>query len=325
MVTFVTLRVWKSLNSNPVHLFAKVLVSAVVLTIIIEHGFVQLLGRPIRAVLHITFQEVQIRNQLSFNRFIPFFGILIAGVVHRCSVLRNQLADRSSRPKSLAGGVDKMLALIMSSDPFAAPIRPVVIAFGIASLVIFFYETQKNGDDGPRYRLYHPLTSIVPIVAYTVIRSSYRCLRAVHLELPAKLARISLETHLLHHHVWLAGDGTAILRTGLFTRNGGWASAVGWNVETLVITIVFLWASYHAQKAALALTAWIVGDQDTRAAGASSDGLLGTTTGSDDARRGSSATSWIPSRGKPQGLLRDPRVRVGALLLGLWAWNMYFN
>ena len=100
------------------------------------------------------------------------------------------------------------------------------------------------------YNWWQPYISAIPILCYIVLRNALRVFRNYHSAVFAWLGRCSLETYVLQYHIWLAADTKGLLRLGL------WDSGI----ETVVLTAVFFWVSWHTAEATHTLTRWIVGD-----------------------------------------------------------------
>jgi N-acetylneuraminate 9-O-acetyltransferase len=61
------------------------------------------------------------------------------------------------------------------------------------------------------YRTTHAYCGIIPILAYVYMRNLTPWLRRHTLHLWQRLGHITLETYLLHHHIWLSSNGQTLL------------------------------------------------------------------------------------------------------------------
>lgn len=287
-----------------------------------------------------------VRWELSMDRFVPHLGVLAAVLAHRANVIKSAYARRQAaqvhirsplpgtpmsvpgqlRPRLLqergptaaaavaaAGSnsaVDRALAAFLFPDEALAPIYPGLLALAFLNFLLFFLETQLNSgwwQDRALYDAVHPYISCAPVVTYALLRGgSYASVRRAHLALPTALGRIALESHVLQRHIWLAGDGSGLLRIGLAWSRGvpvggpvragthpgdcgggrggggsGWTTQAGWRLETLIVTAVFLWACWRTRAATETLGRWALGG------GSVSDGNQSSTAHDGDLESGS--------------------------------------
>ncbi len=62
-----------------------------------------------------------------------------------------------------------------------------------------------------QYNSTHPYLFWVPLLAYVAIRNSFSWLRKYHLGLLARMGKVTLETYLMQHHIWLAANAKALV------------------------------------------------------------------------------------------------------------------
>ncbi|KAL8347090.1 hypothetical protein RB601_003335 [Gaeumannomyces tritici] len=355
--------------------------------------------------------------ELSMDRFVPHLGLLFAVLTYRANVIKLAYARRQvaqahirsplpgtpmsvpgqPRPKLLrergppaaaamaaAGSnntVDWALASFLFPDEALAPIYPGLLALAFLNIPLFFLETQLSSgwfQDRALYDAVHPYISCAPVATYALLRGgSYAPMRRAHLALPAALGRVALESHVLHRHVWLAGDGSGLLRIGLaWSRGvpaggpvrpgahggggggGGWIAQTGWRLETLVVTVVFLWVCWRARTAAETLGRWALGggggggdnhsaplpDGDLESGSDGADGRSYRLDTLDPGLPGLREPSPARYRhehqpgqlrkdhpgdqqgaGRAKGLRQDPRLRVAVLLLVAWVSNLIYK
>ncbi|KAH7151677.1 CAS1 domain-containing protein [Dactylonectria estremocensis] len=100
------------------------------------------------------------------------------------------------------------------------------------------------------YRIWHPYTSFVPILAFVAIRNVASPLRNYTSKAMTWLGRCSLEAYVLQFHILLAGDTKGVLLIGAFKGDGSlldrWRSLV-------IIVPIFLWVSSMTATATVKL------------------------------------------------------------------------
>ncbi|KAL8381465.1 hypothetical protein RB595_005637 [Gaeumannomyces hyphopodioides] len=256
--------------------------------------------------------------ELSMDRFVPHLGLLVAVLSYRANIIKSAYARRQvaqahirsplpGTPMSVPGQprskllrergptaaaamaaagsnstIDWALASFLFPDEALTPIYPGLLALAFLNIPLFFLETQLSSgwfQDRALYDAVHPYISCAPVVTYALLRGgSYALVRRAHLALPAALGRIALESHVLHRHIWLAGDGSGLLRIGLaWSRGvpvggpvrpgahgggggcGGWIAQTGWRLETLAVTAVFFWVCWRARTSTETLGRWALG------------------------------------------------------------------
>lgn len=262
LVVYVTLRVFKRYNQDPLKLLLKLMLAAAITTLVI---FVpqplQLVSTISRVVFHSKWDSTEMSFRLRLDRYVVFFGMWTASLVHRMSVLRAnssipeyaQLVDPRTGQSSL---IDPVLAILEFPDYLSGPIKPLACGCSALSILCFTIITQTAIGNKELYNKVHPLTSWVPIVSFLILRNSYRRLRNMHLALPAAFGGISLELYVLQYHVWLGGDATAKLGMGLGDRfgNRSWLAVPNKYLEPLLIGGMFICVSVYARCATEALT-----------------------------------------------------------------------
>ncbi|KAH6654573.1 10 TM acyl transferase domain found in Cas1p-domain-containing protein, partial [Truncatella angustata] len=201
LVVFLTLRVFKNLNQDPVLLFAKVLIAAIVTSyFIFSQQPLRLLSRACLNVFRMHWDATEARFRLSLDRYIVFFGIVTASIVHRMSVIKD---------------------ILVFPDAHTKPIKPLACAFSALFILFFTVMNEKLVHEKEQYNDAHPYMSWIPILSFLILRNSHRRLRNSFMTLPAALGEISLETYVLQYHIWLGGDATAKLGFGIWKRYAG--------------------------------------------------------------------------------------------------------
>lgn len=94
-----------------------------------------------------------------------------------------------------------------------------------------------------------PYISPVVIVAYAILRNSTPNLRSKSSWALALVGRCALEIYILHHHMWLAGDGRGVL---LIIPGARWSL-----VNLALTTMMLLYTAHMVTRATRTVTGWV--------------------------------------------------------------------
>ncbi|KAK1595279.1 Cas1p-like protein [Colletotrichum navitas] len=325
-ITFVSLACCKKLNSNPVAFFLKTVAFATCTVYLVESTRApERLMSMLKAICGIYWDLSILRRHFETDRFIPWFGILTAAATHRVSVLRRRQHGINAQAlfERTNNALDHALLEIVHPERDAIPVKPIMILFSFAYLVIFIILAFVAGvyRNNNSYNAYHPYTSPWFVLSAIIARNSFRSLRELHVPLAAVLGQMSLELYVLHHHVWLASDGAGVLRIGN-------RSHVPRGVEVMIIAVVFLWASSKCHRSTLIIVSGLIGTwkEPTK------DGSLSRTLPvvKDDRRspvpwQNTAAAEKVVEGGNADISSVSPstlRLRIAGLLAVLWFGNM---
>ncbi|KAL0930817.1 cas1 domain-containing protein [Colletotrichum truncatum] len=256
-VTFATLACFRSLNGNPVAFFLKVVVLATCINFLVQSTHLpEMFLRILKLTSSIHWDVDILRSHFALDRFIPYFGILTAAAVHRVSVLKRRHHGISGWApfKRSNDALDRGLLEIAYPERDAIPLKPIVIFFAIAYFIVFIIlafaaQVYQNNDS---YNTFHPYTSPWFVLSAIITRNSFHGLRQLHISLAAALGQMSLETYVLHHHIWLASDGAGVLgigRQGYLPRSA----------EIIIIATVFLWTCAKSHSATRRIACHLTG------------------------------------------------------------------
>jgi hypothetical protein len=181
-------------------------------------------------------------------------------------------------------------------------LRVVAIIAAIIILPGFWLLTQRSPNMYD-YNWWQPIISPLPILSYIVLRNSTALFRNYYSAGFAWLGKCSLETFTLQYHIWMAADAKGILSLGIFNGDGS-LRRDRWR-EFVLITPLFLWASWQVSTATAVVTKWIV----------KSDPLDHLPLGI--AKRKESRLKIAQN-----GIGRNVAVRLGLLLVALWLLNL---
>lgn len=94
----------------------------------------------------------------------------------------------------------------------------------------------------------HPYTFFFPMLAYIYFRNVSSTLRKYHLGLLASMGKITLETYLLQHHLWLTSNAKTLL-----------VLVPGWpKTNMLLVTCMYLFASRRMYRCTIQLRAFLI-------------------------------------------------------------------
>ncbi|KAF4918066.1 putative O-acetyltransferase CAS1 [Colletotrichum viniferum] len=259
-VTFASLACFKTLNNNPVAFFLKIVVFATCTTFLVRSTHLpETFLRILKSTSSIHWNVDMLRSHFALNRFVPYFGILTAAAAHRVSVLRRRQHGINARaPFERANDAfDRGILEIAYPERDAIPVKPIMICFAIAYLVVFVIlafaaDVYHNNDS---YNAFHPYASPWFVLSAVITRNSFKALRELHVPLCATLGRLSLEAYVLHHHIWLASDGAGVLRIGR-------PSYLPRSLEVVIIAAIFLWACAKSHSATRRIACSLTGTEN---------------------------------------------------------------
>ncbi|GAB5360132.1 hypothetical protein AAMO2058_000601100 [Amorphochlora amoebiformis] len=81
-----------------------------------------------------------------------------------------------------------------------------IVAIGLALWVNEIFLLPKL-----RYNEHHAYTFWIPLLGYIFIRNCSETLRGYHLDLLTRMGKITLETYLMQHHIWLTSNAKTLL------------------------------------------------------------------------------------------------------------------
>ncbi|KAF1947431.1 Cas1p-domain-containing protein [Clathrospora elynae] len=243
LVICTTLEVGQQHNESFWRLMRKITFSALLVT-----GFVHTKGvlELACAILHFLFRvEVDAsewRFHLGTDKYVVFVGMVVA-------TLRIRIASAVQSPCGRLRLADRIL------KRYFAVIQAHMIAFALF-IIPGFWVLARRFPNSAEYNWWMPYMSWLPIVSLVVLRNATRFPRAHHCAALAWLGRISLELYLLSHHIWLAGDGTGLLRISFRNGDGGFLSD-RWR-DLIVLTPIFVWLAWKFHDATNTIIAWIL-------------------------------------------------------------------
>ncbi|RYP57911.1 hypothetical protein DL770_010546 [Monosporascus sp. CRB-9-2] len=267
LVVYCTLRIYSTVNHNQLSLLIKVVVSdALVGFFIWAPGLLELISRASYTIFRMSWDAEEMRFRLGLDRHIVFVAVIAASLAQRVVQLRAYYHTASTSTYTGGphhgpfGALNRLVDDIASGErSWLSYIKPLALLACAAAVPAFFYFTSATYLPSEQaYNALHPYVSWVPVLAFLGLRNAHPALRSRFLALPAALGRVSLETYVLHHHMWLGGDGTAKLATGLFDRHGD-GGALGGALEVLVLTVFSAAVAASAHRATEVISLWLFG------------------------------------------------------------------
>jgi hypothetical protein len=238
--------------------------------------------------------------------YVVYIGMLLAAAYLRTTRLRSG----TTAARSI---IDHILQLTITYRIlFKALLLTAALALPPGSWAL-----TRRSPDKQDYNWWHPFISFIPILCFVTLRNSHRVLRNYHSVLFAWLGKCSLETYVLQYHIWLAGDTTGLLRIGLWSRK----------TEAVLLTPVFVWASWKMAGASQVLTAWIVDGQSPQGAGWEKDSPYLPPSGG--MRLGEEEMMAEAGKGRMERLLGrvrgDLSWRLGCILALMWVGSVTYH
>ena len=318
-IVWITMWVKHERNTDLQFLGAKIAISAFITTLFTKvPGVLEFVFSVLKVVARIHWDAVEWRFRVGLDVWTVYIGMIIAIMFIKASEIQGSPHWHRIRNGSL---IASLLVI------------PIYILFE-ASLPTKFV-----------YNKWHPYISVFPIIAFICLRNGSSKLRNTHSTAFAFIGRCSLETFILQFHIWLAGDTKGIL---LVFGPSRWR----W-LSFIIATIIFIYISWKMASVTGVITEWIMGTQKTYAAvpstAAPSVAPAVTVEGESEEKQvengankeeetalAENGHSELPAPVTSvrrltfgQKLLRvmaiyweDLRVRIGAIIFGLWILNL---
>ena len=131
---------------------------------------------------------------------------------------------------------------------FSVKILPgIVLAIISAAWFVGVYSLPKLD-----YNEHHAYFGWIPIIFYLFVRNSTQYLRNKHLELLARMGKITLETYLLQHHVWLTSNAKTLLTIVPHSKA----------VNLILVGLIYMYISNRLYRLTMRLRGMILPDKD---------------------------------------------------------------
>ncbi|KAH6886322.1 10 TM acyl transferase domain found in Cas1p-domain-containing protein [Thelonectria olida] len=189
----------------------------------------------------------------------------------------------------------------------------------IIALVAYTYSCQYHFEKKEVYTVFHPYISFIPILAFIILRNAFTPLRNVYSTASAWLGRCSLETFILQYHIYLAADTRGILLLDMF--RGGDGSLLGdrWR-DLFVIVPLFIWLSHCVSESSGLIVKLLTAKPKETPYDAEDEELK-----IEEPSYGILHNSHVTHISRAaRGLGSDLRIKVVAMLLGMWLLNLFY-
>ena len=315
VIIYVTTKIGHSNNASSTFLISKIIVAAMCTSVMIHTpGCFEAIFSFLRKIFKIRWDVAEWRFRLQLDAYVVYVGMM-------CSILYLRLSSAFAREPTKS----RIFFLLRK---YWTLIRLIAVTLSLLILFVFF-KIAKHFSTKSSYNRWITYMSPPTIMAYITLRNSTSFARNRYSYIFAWLGRHSLETFTLQFHTWLAGDTQGLLALGVFGRkptfiDGRWADFV-------LLTVVFIWMSWHVAVATATLTSWIVDPSEGREeidvveAGDKTRLQLGKGTPHLNGLRKEDLAGdlWRRQRRSPSKLLiEDLRVRLAVILGLMWFLNL---
>ena len=236
IVVYLTMRIGQKRNHKLVFTVGKITISAMLTTILVRTpALLEIIFMFLEKVARIHWDLNEWRFRLRLDNYIVYVGMLSALAFIRIS---DGLRDDANAD--------------IPKWRWFKRLRILAIVVAITTLPIY-WKSVASITEKAEYNSWVPYVSWLPILSFVILRNSTQRLRNFHSSIFAWLGRHSLETFTLQFHIWLAADTKGVLGLGY----GRWKDFV-------LLTIMFLWASYYVAHVTSTITSWLVDPKSYR-------------------------------------------------------------
>ena len=244
IVIYCTMGVGWQRNHDMGFLVSKIFISAVLVTFLTRsYVFFDTLFLILEKTCKIRWNLDEWHFRLNLDGFIVYVGML-------CAIVNIRITKAFESNEPVRTSLDALISRHFYRMRFISATIAIMV------LPIFFVVISEISTK-QAYTSWIPYTSALPILCFVILRNISCHTRIFFSSIFAWVGRHSLETFTLQFHIWLAADTKGLLALGVVEGASGDAMS-GRYLDLVVLTIVFLWVSWHVAAATQILTGSLV-------------------------------------------------------------------
>lgn len=139
------------------------------------------------------------------------------------------------------------------------PVKQQILVKGVPAVIMcsatVWWATNILPLPKAEYNSKHPYMFMIPLTTYIFMRNITPELRKVHLGLLAEIGKVTLETYLMQHHIWLTSSAKTLLEVvPQFPM-----------INFLLVTVVYVLVSRRLYRITISLRAMLIPEETSRA------------------------------------------------------------
>lgn len=230
IIIWTMMYVGNAYNKEPWFILLKLVACMGVTTFIIQWpGVLESMFNAFELLFNIHWNAQEWRFRLALDAWIVYVGMLCAYLTIKFGEVK--FSERPSWPMIKRGSV---------------------ITSALAMIWFFWFELSQPNKFA--YNDVHPYISWIPIIAFIILRNATMRLRNTSSTLFMFIGKCSLETFIGQFHMWLAGDTKGLL---VVLQPAGWVRGLGWWLNFVVSTALFVYVSYWLSQSTGELTSYL--------------------------------------------------------------------
>ncbi|KAL0578732.1 hypothetical protein V5O48_003288 [Marasmius crinis-equi] len=290
VIVYATLAVAPQWNNNLPFLSLKILTSAGTMFIFLHESWpLEALFNFLQKIFHIHWSAREWAFRMKLDLWVVYHGMFTAIAVTK--IRERRLVDSPRLVKAAVGASILTLAWFM------------------------WFEVRQESKY--TYNATHPYISVLPIMAYVILRNASEALRSTYSRAFAFVGRCSLETFVIQYHLWLAADSK-----GLLVVLGG---AIPRAFNFIVTTTILIYLSHQVSRATAVVVAAICNEGGTEALLPAMHIRLPSVSHDDYEAMACKPTSRSRTRLRLGGMVDQPKLILLVLLSAMWTLNMMWG
>jgi len=227
LIIYATFFIGSRFNDRIFFVLAKIFISMTITTTFFTRTYLlEELFTLLARFCHINWNAREWAFRVTLDIWVIYFGMLVAIAYIKVRELR------------------------LSDHPRWSTVRQGSIIVS-AVAIVWFFAFELSQPSKFTYNQWHPYVSIIPVLAFAILRNATPVLRSASSRFFAFIGTCSLETFILQYHFWLAADTKGIL---LFIPGTRWRP-----LNFVIGSMMFVWLSHKVAGATGELTSWICG------------------------------------------------------------------